>query len=248
MGTQPRITAVVLSDTILGRNRPRGVVIALCIASILGCAARVGPPERPAHLLEYHVAPPDVLTISVRPAPEIVRQLVIRPDGRISFDLIGDLEVQGKTVDEIRREITARLEEFIVHPDVTVVLSASNSRKYFVFGAVGRPGVYPLIGDVTALGALFAAGGPTRFSKMDGARIVRPSEGQSLVYAVDFEQITQQGDATTNYELQPGDIVHVPHNIFGKIGNALGVMFFPIQQILGLGRSVVYTQGATGGY
>ncbi len=217
----------------------RRVVLAILILSTLGCAARVAPPERPSHLLEYHVAPPDVLTISVRPAPEIVRQLVIRPDGRISFDLIGDLEVQGKTVDQIRREVTARLEEFIVHPDVTVVLSESNSRRYFVFGAVGRPGSYPLIGDVRALGALFGAGGPTRFSKLDGAQIVRPSEGQSLLYAVDFEQITRQGDATTNYELQPGDIVYVPNNIFGKIGNALGVMFYPIQQILGLGRSVV---------
>ena len=174
MGTEPGIPAVVLSNTILGRNRPRGVVIALCIAFTIGCAARVKPPERPAHLLEYHVAPPDVLTISVRPAPEIVRQLVIRPDGRISFDLIGDLEVQGKTVDQIRREITARLEEFIVHPDVTVVLSASNSRKYFVFGAVGRPGSYPLIGDVTALGALFGAGGPTRRHRLARTRLLRP--------------------------------------------------------------------------
>ncbi len=224
------------------------IVPAILILSTLGCAARVAPPERPAHLLEYHVAPPDVLLISVRPDPEITREVVIRPDGRISFDLVGELEVQGKTVREIEREMSARLAEFIIHPDVTVILSESNSRKYFVFGAVGRPGVFSLIGDVRALGALFAAGGPTRFSKMDGARLVRPSEGQSLVYTVDFEQITEQGDALTNYELQPGDIIFVPHNIFGKIGNALGVMFFPIQQILGLGRSVVYTQSGSDAY
>ena len=86
---------------------------------------------------------------------------------------------------------------------------------------------------------LFTAGGPNRFAKMDGAQIVRPSEGQSLVYEVNFDRIARKGDATTNFELQPGDIVWVPNNIFGKIGNALGVMFYPIQQILGLGRSVV---------
>jgi polysaccharide export outer membrane protein len=177
--------------------------------------------------------------ISVRPAPEITRQVVVRPDGRISFDLIGELEVQGKTVDEVRGEVTARMKEFIVHPDVTVILSQSNSRLYFMFGEVRRPGSYPLIGHVSAVQALASAGGPTRFSNLDAARLVRPTEGQSLSYAVDFEEITERGDATTNYELQPGDIVYVPPNVFARIGYALGVVLFPFQQIIGLGSQVV---------
>jgi polysaccharide export outer membrane protein len=177
--------------------------------------------------------------ISVRPEPEIARQVTVRPDGRISFDLIGDLAVQGKTVDEVRREVTARMAEFIVHPDVIVILSQSNSRKYFMFGEIRRPGSYPLIGHVSALQALASAGGPTRFSNLDEARLVRPTEGQSLTYSVDFEEITKRGDATTDYELQPGDIVYVPPNIFARIGYALGVVLFPFQQIVGLGSRVV---------
>jgi polysaccharide export outer membrane protein len=198
-----------------------------------------GNPGTPSLQAEYHIAPPDTLAIVVRPEPEISRQVIVRPDGRISFDLIGDVDVRGRTVEDVRAEITRRLKEFIVQPDVTVVLARSESRTFFVFGEVIRPGAYPLIGDVTALSALGAAGGPTRFASENDARLVRPSPEGELVYGVHYEAMTQSGHGQTNYMLQPGDVIYVPPNGFARVGYALGVIFFPLQQILGLGGTVI---------
>ena len=210
------------------------LALAILICSALGCASQLPPiPEAPSKTLDYHVAPPDELMISVSPEPAISRTVVIRPDGRISVDLIGDVEVEGKTVEEIREEITVRMREFIVQPAVTVVLSRSNSRQYYVLGEVKRPGAYPLIGEVDMVNALATAGGPTQYAKLNAARLVRPTEGDSLAYEVDFEEITRRGDATTNYELQRGDVVYVPPVLMVRIGYVIGQIFFPFQQILG---------------
>ena len=213
--------------------------LALACASSLGCMAPTGRPGMPSLQAEYYISPPDQLRVTVRPEPVIERDVVVRPDGRISFDLIGDVDVRGRTVEDVRLEIQRRLKEFIVQPDVTVALSRSESRTYFVFGEVQRPGAYPLVGDVTALHALGAAGGPTRFAAQDSARLVRPSaEGQS-VYAVYFESMTEDGYGGTNYVLQPGDVIFVPPNLSARIGYALGTIFFPLQQVLGLGGTVI---------
>jgi polysaccharide export outer membrane protein len=214
------------------------VVVGILIFFSLGCGMPPGTPGTPSQADKYRVAPPDVLLISVRPAPEISREVVVRPDGRISFDLIGEVDVEGKTIEEIQREITARVEQFIVHPDVTVILGSSNSRVYYVFGEVRSPGAYPLIGHVTALQALGTARGGGNFADLSDARLVRPTEGKGLRYPVNFVEIAQEGDASTNYELQPGDVIYVPPRSSAVIGYALGVILFPIQQIIGLGGGI----------
>jgi polysaccharide export outer membrane protein len=218
----------------------------LLCASSLACTTRAGNPGTPSLQAEYRIAPPDTLTITVRPEPEIARTLAVRPDGRISFDLIGDVDVRARTVEEVRAEIAQRLREFIVQPDVTVVLARSESRTYFVFGEVARPGAYALVGDVTALSALGASGGPTRMAAQNNALLVRPSTEGELVYGVYYEAITQSGEGQTNYLLQPGDVIYVPPNGFARVGYALGVIFFPLQQILGLGGTVI-NAAVTGG-
>jgi polysaccharide export outer membrane protein len=224
----------------------RGVLLSvLCIAGI-GCMTSAGNPGSPSLQAEYRIAPPDVLEITVRPDPQIQRELTVRPDGRISFDLIGDLEARGRTVEEVRTEVATRLKEFIVQPDVTVLLKVSNSRTYFILGEVNRPGAYSIVGDVTAVHALASAGGPTRMAAADSARLVRPSPEGELTYPIHFGAITESGYGQTNYLLQPGDVVYVPPNLSARIGYAMQLIFFPIQQILGLGGTVI-NAAVTGG-
>jgi polysaccharide export outer membrane protein len=212
------------------------VLLALAgFVSSLGCGVSRVPPGQPPIEAEYHIAPPDLIRVTVRPEPIIERELTVRPDGRISMDLIGEVDVAGRTVSEVREDVAQRLKEFIVAPDVTVAVIASNSRQFFVFGEVLRPGAYPLIGDVTAVQALAAASGPTRFASLSSARLVRPREDAKQVYGIDFKRISIEGDATTNYELQPGDIIFVPPNASARIGYAIHIIFFPLQQIIGLG-------------
>ncbi len=107
------------------------IVGVLCVVAALGCA---GP--RPVELGGstptdiYRIAPPDVLTILIRPQPAITTSHVVRPDGRISVELIGVVDVRGKLVSEVQAEITRRLREFIVQPEVTVTLASTHSRYF----------------------------------------------------------------------------------------------------------------------
>ncbi len=224
----------------------RGVVILLVCAGAFGCVSTGGNPGLPSLAAEYRIAPPDVLVVTVRPDPQIERELTVRPDGRVSFDLIGDLEARGRTIEEVRGDIATRLKEFIVQPDVTVLLKTSNSRTFFILGEVNRPGAYPIVGDVSAVHALGSAGGPTRMASLDNARLVRPSPEGELTYPIHFAAITEHGYGGTNYQLQPGDVVYVPPNVSARIGYALQLIFFPIQQILGLGGTVI-NAAVTGG-
>jgi polysaccharide export outer membrane protein len=219
--------------------------LALVLVFGVGCASPAVPaPGRPEVEPDYRVAPPDKLGITVRPAPEIVRDVTVRPDGKISFDLVGDIAVAGKTIEQIRSEIEERLKEFVVHPQVSVLLSESSSRRFYVLGEVRAPGAYTLIGNVSALHAISNAGGVTHFANKDGIRLVRPGT-PGAAYKVDFEQISQYGDARTNYPLQPGDVIYVPPNGFAQVGYAIGIVLFPIQQILGLGSGFAYYGGGS---
>jgi polysaccharide export outer membrane protein len=216
-------------------NARAALAVVLMWGTVTGCVSPAVPaPGRPPTEPEYRIAPPDVLSVSVRPAPEINRKLVVRPDGKISFDLVGDVEVAGKTVREVRDVIEDRLKEFVVHPDVTVILDESKSRRFYVLGEVYRPGAYTLVGDVSALRAIAGAGGVTRFANKGGIRLVRPGT-PGVAYEVDFDDISRYGNAETNHPLQPGDVIYVPPNGFASVGYAIGIVLFPIQQIIGLG-------------
>jgi polysaccharide export outer membrane protein len=215
------------------------VATALLLAATMACiGSRPTAPGAPAGGQLYLVAPPDVLGVTVRPEPAIIREETVRPDGRISFELIGDVEVEGKTVEEVRDEISRRISKFVVRPDVTVTLVESRSRRIYVLGQVRRPGSYPLIGRVTAVDALASAGDWTVLAAPNRARLARATREMAEVYRIRFSDIVQDGDFTTNYELQPGDVIYVPAGVSGTAGLFLQALLFPLQQILGLGRSV----------
>jgi len=214
------------------------LLLALFCVGLGACAGPRLEPGAPVNEPEYRIAPPDTLQITVRPEPVITRDVQVRPDGKISFDLIGEIDVYGKTVAEIRDDITQRIREFIVAPDVTVTLMASNSRRYYVFGEVGRPGVYPLEGEVRVIEAIAQAGGPSDYAALNSTRLSRPTAGEPLIYGVRLYDIMQLGKGDTNYTLQPGDVVYVPPNFAAQTGYVVGLILFPFQQLIGLGSRV----------
>ena len=92
----------------------------------------------------------DVLSISVYDEQDLgVRGIPVRPDGKISFPLIGDVQAEGLTVDELSETITERLRQYVLAPKVSVIVQEFNSLNYTIYGEVVRPGVYPLARDVT---------------------------------------------------------------------------------------------------
>jgi polysaccharide export outer membrane protein len=111
----------------------------------------------------YELGPEDVLEISVWKDPELTREVVVRPDGGVSFPLVGDVMAEGRTVDELRAEIKQRLREYIPDAPVTVVLLKVRSPRVYVVGKVSNPGAHVLGQEMTVLQALALSGGATPF-------------------------------------------------------------------------------------
>ena len=217
--------------------------VALLVAMTMVSGACGSPkllPEAQNHpeSAEYRVAPPDVLWVTIRPEPDERSEIVVRPDGRITIEMIGDLEVRGKTIPEIQEEIRERVTEFVVYPTVVVELADSNSRFFHVTGEVLRQGSFPLDGDMTVLDGLLLAQGGTFVASLNNAHLARPGVG---VYEIRFDDIIEEGLNETNYPLRDGDVIDVPANGFGKVGNALRMVFMPITAILSVGRGVLGT-------
>ena len=222
--------------------RTRGCV-ALLMAMAMVSGACSGPkllPDSENHpeSSEYRVAPPDVLWVTIRPEPDEREQVVVRPDGRITIEMIGDVQVRGKTIPEIRDAIREKIQEFVVYPTVVVELADSNSRFFHVTGEIVRPGSFPLDGDMTVLDGLLQAQGGTFVASLNGTHLARPGIG---VYKIRFDDIIEEGLNETNYPLRDGDVIDVPANGFGKAGNAIRMVFLPLTSIFAVGRGVFST-------
>jgi polysaccharide export outer membrane protein len=210
-----------------------------------GCGLPPLTAGTPGIVGEYRIAPPDFLSIAVSPEPASSLEVAVRPDGKISMELIGDVDVENRTVQEVRQEIEHRLGEFIVSPDVTVHLVESRSRRFYVFGQVRRPGSFLLIGRVSAAEALAEAGGGNLYANLNSSRLARTGssgeEGEVGAFRIRYKDILERADGSTNYELRPDDIIWVPPTLSARIGFYLQRLLFPITSIFGAGREVAGT-------
>jgi polysaccharide export outer membrane protein len=232
-------------------HRERAAAAGVAVASLLiglfllaGCAAPKGPPAAPA-VQPYRVGPPDQLVINILPDPIIERTVVVRPDGMISIDLIGDLPASGRTAEEIASDIERRISRFKRNAKVTVALSQSLSAQITVLGEVQRNHTFPLERDTRAVEAMGLVGGPTLLAAKSRIRVIRFQDGKTSVYRVNLSAI-EGGDLRTNILLQGGDLVVVPPTYWATAGHFLRGLFYPIQQILGLGARgamTVYSGG-----
>ena len=229
-------------------SRTAGCAFALLLA--LGLAACAGPGGGPPGggpdaRGAYRVGPPDQLKISILPDPVIEREVVVRPDGMISVDLVGDVPAAGRTTEEIARDVETRIARFKRDARVTVALAAALSSEVTVLGEVGHPATFPLSRQTRVVEAIGTVSGTTTFAKVDDIRLIRAAEGKASVYRVNLSAI-QKGDMRTNYVLQGGDLVYVPPGRMAAIGYAIQAVLFPFQQLIGFGTSVatkVYTGG-----
>jgi polysaccharide export outer membrane protein len=199
-----------------------------------GCASyEPAPPPQAGTYAAYRVGAPDRLEITVLPDPTIARIATVRPDGMISFDLVGDVPASGRTVDEIAADIEKRISRFKRDAAVTVALEAALSTAISVSGEVKAPGTFPLVKQTRVAEAIFKVGGETPFASTGKIKVVRSGGGETAVYLVNLNAI-RDGDLSTNIVLLAGDIVHVPPNAWAKFGYAINVALFPFQPLIGL--------------
>jgi len=160
---------------------------------------------------DYIIGPSDVLAITVWKDTELTRTVPVRPDGRISLPLIGELEVSGLTAPAVQLMVAAKLKEFISDPHVTVIVQEVKSRTYSVLGKIAKPGAYELGKPTTVLQAIAIAGGFLDFAKQSKVYIIRPvSGGSNQTLPFDYKRVIKGRNAGQNVELQNGDTIVVP--------------------------------------
>jgi polysaccharide export outer membrane protein len=158
----------------------------------------------------YLLGPEDVMSISVWKDEHLTKEVVVRPDGMVSFPLVGDIQAAGRTVDEIRNDVAKRLTKYMPNPQVSVAVTKLLSYRIYVLGRVNKPGEY-MVGHTTdVLQALSLAGGLTPFASENDIKIVRRVNGDQRVYEFRYGDARKGKDLTQNILLQRGDVVMVP--------------------------------------
>jgi len=168
--------------------------------------------------LSYTISPGDTLEISVWQHPELDKMVTVRPDGRISFSLIGDVNAAGLTAAELDEVITRRLSEYVQNPEVTVIVSTISirSRHIIVLGQVVRPGAYPMEEGITLLEAVATAGGYTEGAALQKVTITRKRDTERpRVIKVDLKEVMAEGGRGGDVVLEPGDLVYFPKKSSG---------------------------------
>ncbi|HYE34751.1 polysaccharide biosynthesis/export family protein [Methylocaldum sp.] len=157
----------------------------------------------------YIVGAGDVLEISVWKEDGLTKQALVRPDGGITFPLIGELQAGGLTVNQIKAEIAERLSDFFAEPEVSVSLTNLN-HKIYVVGRVNKPGEFITPNPVSVMQALSMAGGLTPFADDDDIRIIRQIAGKEVALPFDYDEVASGNSLEQDILLQRGDVVVVP--------------------------------------
>jgi polysaccharide biosynthesis/export protein len=158
----------------------------------------------------YRVGPEDVLELSVWHEDALKKEVLVRPDGGISYPLIGELQAAGKTVLEIREEIAKRLEKFIPDAVVSVTVIKIGSQRIYVIGKVNKPGEFPVGRYVDVLQALSMAGGLTPFADANDIRVMRHDGARQVVLPFEYSRVVRGDKLEQNIQLRAGDVVVVP--------------------------------------
>jgi polysaccharide biosynthesis/export protein len=158
----------------------------------------------------YKIGPGDIIEISVWRDETLIRQLVVPPDGIISFPLIGDINIQGMTVEDIRNTVTEKLDAYIQDAVVTVMLLEINSMQAYVIGKVHKPGAFPILMDTTVMQMLSMAGGLNPFASERSIHILRTVNNTTQKIPFNYREVLRGSNLKQNIILQQGDVVVVP--------------------------------------
>lgn len=158
----------------------------------------------------YRVGVGDVLMVSVWKDESLTRQVSVLPDGTISFPLIGQVNVAGMTLAQLKKDLTVRLKKYI--PDVVLSVQALqlNSQVVYVIGKVNRPGRFDLFGDINVLQALAMAGGLNPFAKSGNIKIFRNTAKGTKIIRFDYDDVSKGKRLEQNLMLKRGDVIVVP--------------------------------------
>ena len=158
----------------------------------------------------FYLGPEDVLEISVWKDEALTKEAVVRPDGMVSFPLIGQIRAAGRTVEDLQREIQRKISRYVPDAPVTVMVLKIGSPKVYVVGKVNKPGVYVMGSFLRVMQALAMAGGTTTFADRDDIMVIREEKGTQRLLSLITIGWLVVGIYIRILPLKPGDTLVVP--------------------------------------
>ena len=173
--------------------------IALALASVASYAQET-----------YRLNPGDILQISVWNEEALQQEVMVLPDGTISFPLVGILKVAGRTPEQVQKELKEKLSRLIPDPEINLAVRAVEGNNVFIIGKVISPGRYPMTSQTDVVQALSLAGGFTPYAETESIQILRRTGKKQNVINFDYTKIADGKALETNILLQSGDTIVVP--------------------------------------
>jgi polysaccharide biosynthesis/export protein len=187
-----------------------GGIFCLMVAVTSATLADDHVERKPTGAEGYRLQPGDILVVSVWKEKELEGEVLVRPDGGLSFPLTGDLDATGHTVDEVRKILVERLKPYIPDPVVTVSLKSIGGNHVYVIGKVQRPGDFTFARPLDVMQALSLAGGATPYAALNDIVILRRQNGVERVLRFRYGDIVSGRNLEQNVVLESGDTVVVP--------------------------------------
>jgi polysaccharide export outer membrane protein len=160
---------------------------------------------------DFVIGTGDVLAINVWKEPDVSRTLPVRPDGKISLPLVGDVQAAGLTAKQLRANLEKALQAFIADPAVTVIVQEVKSQTFNILGDVQRAGTFPLTKPTTVLDAIALAGGFREWAKQTKIYVLRTgANGTQERLPFNYKQVVKGENLSQNVQLKPGDTIIVP--------------------------------------
>lgn len=182
-----------------------------CTTSLLLAAPAASAQDSETSADGYGLNPGDVLQVSVWREPDLIREVLVRPDGKINFPLVGDIDAADRTPEAVQSEIVSRLEQYIPDAVVTVALVQIGGNKIYVLGKVLRPGEFTVGAQVDVMQALAMAGGLNQFAAANKIRVLRRGDdGRQRSIDFRYSDVEDGRNLDTNIMLESGDVVVVP--------------------------------------
>ena len=192
------------------RVKLRVLIQSLVVLFISSSVVLATPLAEEAAIPAYQIGPGDVLNISVWKEEGLQQEVLIRPDGGMSFPLAGDIQAGGKSIAELQALLASKIKRYIPDPVVTVAVRQIQNNKIFVVGKVNRPGEYVATLYVDVMQALAMSGGLNAYASSNNIKILRRVNGQVKSIAFEYDDVAKGKELQQNIILKSGDVVVVP--------------------------------------